>query len=43
MKIIIILSSFKGGGSERVIITLANKFVDDGYSVDLILINNSIN
>lgn len=41
MKIILILSSFQGGGSERVIITLANKFVNDGYSVDLVLINNS--
>jgi glycosyltransferase involved in cell wall biosynthesis len=40
MKIILILSSLNGGGSERVMVTLANKFAQDGYLVDLVIIRN---
>ena len=39
-KISFFLPSLDGGGAEKVIINLANKFKDKKYKVDLILVNN---
>ena len=36
-KITLAVSSFSGGGAERVMVTLANKFFDWGYEVDVIV------
>ena len=38
-KITLLISSLAGGGSESVCITLANSFVDNGWQVDLIVLN----
>ena len=42
MKIVFILPSLKGGGAERVILTLANGFKKKGSDVYLLLINDEI-
>ncbi|MBT5407262.1 MAG: glycosyltransferase, partial [Gammaproteobacteria bacterium] len=42
MKIVFILPSLKGGGAERVILTLANGFKKRGNDVYLLLINDEI-
>ena len=42
MKIVFILPSLKGGGAERVIVTLANGFKKKGNEVYLLLINDEI-
>lgn len=36
-RVAIFLPSLKGGGAERVMVTLANAFADRGYAVDLVL------
>lgn len=36
-RIAIFLPSLRGGGAERVMVTLANGFAERGYSVDLVL------
>ena len=38
-KITLLISSLAGGGSESVCVTLANSFADDGWEVDLIVLN----
>ena len=38
-KITLLISSLAGGGSESVCVTLANSFVDDGWKVNLIVLN----
>ena len=42
MKIVFIIPSLKGGGAERVILTLANGFKKRGNDVYLLLINDEI-
>jgi glycosyltransferase involved in cell wall biosynthesis len=41
MKIVLIMPSLSGGGAERVFVTLANKFVNLGHFVDLVLLSHS--
>lgn len=38
-KIVFLISSLAGGGSERICVTLANSFVKKGWKVDLIVLN----
>jgi len=37
----IIVPDFSGGGAEKVLITLANSIINKGYSVDLVVFNDS--
>ena len=39
-KIAIIIPSLRGGGAERVMITLGNSFAQKGFSVDLVVLND---
>lgn len=38
-KINIVISSLRGGGAERVCVTIANSLIDNGYDVDLLVVN----
>lgn len=40
-KICIVTPSLRGGGAEKVAVNLANQYADDGYLVDLVVINAS--
>lgn len=42
MKIVFLLPSLAGGGAERVILTLANLFSENGYEVSIVLITDNI-
>ena len=40
VRIALMVRSFEGGGAERVMVTLANKFLEWGYPIDFIVVND---